>query len=94
MALMAGLDIPQRVIREQVGSAIQIIVQLSRLHGGKRAVTSIVEVDGFESDQILTQTIYEYCTSVSQLKATGLRASFLTESEYTNRSETGGSEAK
>jgi pilus assembly protein CpaF len=76
MALMAGLDIPQRVIREQVGSAIHLIVQLSRVHGGRRTVTSIVEVDGFESDQILTQKIFEYCTSRSQLQATGLRASF------------------
>ena len=79
MALMSGLDIPQRVIREQIGSAIHIIVQLSRIHDGKRAVTSIVEVDGFESDQILTQTIFEYCTNRSELRTTGLRASFLRE---------------
>ena len=77
MALMAGLDISQRVIREQVGSAIHIIVQLSRLHGGRRAVTSIVEVDGFEADQILTQTIFDYCAIKSELRATGLRPSFL-----------------
>jgi pilus assembly protein CpaF len=84
MALMTGLDISQRVIRELVGSAIHIIVQLTRLKGGKRAVTSIVEVDGFESDQILTQKIFEYCTLGSQLRATGLQPSFLRESEFFN----------
>jgi len=84
MALMSGLDIPQRVIREQVGSAIHIIVQLTRLHDGKRAVTSIVEVDGFESDQILTQAIFEYDAPGSGLQATGLRASFLRESRSTD----------
>jgi pilus assembly protein CpaF len=77
MALMSGLDIPQRVIREQIGSAIHIIVQLSRIHSGKRVVTNIVEVDGAESDQILTQTIFELCPKRSELQNTGLRASFL-----------------
>jgi pilus assembly protein CpaF len=93
MALMTGLDIPQRVIREQVGSAIHIIVQLSRAHGGRRIVTSIVEVDGFESDQILTQTIFEYCTLRAELKATGLRASFLMETKPFSEPESSASEA-
>jgi len=77
MALMAGLDIPQRVIREQTASAIHIIVQLSRIQNGKRIITSIVEVDGFESDQILTQVLFEYCPGESVLRNTGLRAAFL-----------------
>jgi pilus assembly protein CpaF len=93
MALMSGLDIPLRVIREQVGSAIHIIVQLSRVHRGKRLITSIVEVDGFESDQILTQTIFEYCVSQAKLKATGLRASFLMDARPFNDSEFSASEA-
>jgi len=77
MALMAGLDIPQRVIREQIATAIQIIVQLSRVKNGRRAVTSIVEVDGYEADQILTQVLFEFSQKESMLKDTGLRATFM-----------------
>ena len=92
MALMAGLDIPQRVIREQIGSAIHIVVQLSRVGSGKRVVTSIVEVDGFESDHILTQVIFEYCPQESELQSTGLRASFLSTEKISGEQKTANKE--
>lgn len=77
MALMTGIDLPLRVIREQIASAVNIIIQISRMAGGRRAVTSILEVDGMEKDQILTQPIFEYRSDRSALVKTGLQASFL-----------------
>lgn len=59
MALMADLKIPHRVIREQVSSAVQIIVQLTRTHSGRRRISSIVEVDRLEGEQILTQDLFK-----------------------------------
>ncbi len=60
MVLMAGMDLPVRAIREQIASAIDIILQQTRFSDGTRRVTSIVEVDGMESDVILLQKIFEY----------------------------------
>lgn len=60
MVLMAGMDLPVRAIREQISSAIDIILQQTRFSDGTRRVTSIVEVDGMESDVILLQKIFEY----------------------------------
>ncbi len=51
LVLFAGTDLPQRAIREQVVSAIRLIVQLSRLRDGSRRVTSIAELTGLEGDQ-------------------------------------------
>jgi pilus assembly protein CpaF len=77
MALMDGLTVPQHVIREQIASAVNIIVQIVRLAGGRRIVTHIVEVDGFESEQILTQPIFEPHGDNGGVAATGIQASFL-----------------
>jgi pilus assembly protein CpaF len=55
MVLMAGLELPIRAIREQVASAIDLIVHTSRVRDGTRRVTHIVEVDGMEGD-IITLT--------------------------------------
>src|SRR5262245_17057480 len=52
MIAMAGYDIPMRALRTQVASAIQLIVQASRLPGGKRKVTRVSEISGMEVDQI------------------------------------------
>jgi len=81
MALMAGIDLPLRVIREQIASGINIIIQISRMSGGRRGITSIVEVDGIESEQILTQPIFEYQNKRSTLESTGIRASFLVDAD-------------
>ncbi len=60
MVLMAGFDIPVRAIREQVSSAIDVIVQTSRLRDGSRKVTSITEVVGMEGEIISTQELLRF----------------------------------
>lgn len=59
MVLMAG-DLPLPAIRQQIGSALEILVQLGRLRGGRRRVLSIVEVLGYENGEIRWQPLYEY----------------------------------
>ena len=58
MVLMAGLDLPSRAIREQIASAINLIVHLSRLRDGTRRVTHLTEVTGMESGVITLQDIF------------------------------------
>lgn len=60
MVLMAGIELPSRAIREQIASAIDIIVQQNRLADGTRRITQIVEVTGMEGDTILLQPLFEY----------------------------------
>jgi pilus assembly protein CpaF len=60
MVLMAGIDLPVRAIREQISSAVDIIVQQTRFSDGRRRVTAIVEVDGMEGDVILTQPLFAF----------------------------------
>ncbi len=60
MVLMAGMDLPVRAIREQIASAVDIVVQQTRFSDGRRRVTSIVEVDGMEGDVILTQPLFAF----------------------------------
>jgi pilus assembly protein CpaF len=89
MVLMAGFDLPMRAIRQQVASALDLIVHLERLEDGSRKVTCITEVQRMESDVITLQDIYEFqidqVTSdrvvVGSLRSTGLRPTFLTKFE-------------
>jgi pilus assembly protein CpaF len=60
MVLMAGMDLPLRAIREQIASAVDIIVQQTRCSDGRRRVTSIMEIDGMEGDVILTQPLFGF----------------------------------
>lgn len=60
MVLMAGVDLPIRAIREQVASAVDLIVHQSRMRDGTRKITHIVEVAGMEGDIITTQEIFKY----------------------------------
>ncbi|HLU42614.1 MAG TPA: CpaF family protein [Microthrixaceae bacterium] len=85
LVLMAGFDLPVRAIREQMASAIDVIVQLSRLRDGTRRVTHITEVQGMEGDVITLQDIFlfDFAAGVDehgryrgQLKATGVRPKF------------------
>jgi pilus assembly protein CpaF len=85
LVLMAGFDLPVRAIREQMASAIDVIVQLSRLRDGSRRVTHITEVQGMEGDVITLQDIFlfdfgagvdEHGRFRGQLKATGVRPKF------------------
>lgn len=60
MVLMAGMDLPIRAIREQTSSAIDLIIQQSRLRDGSRKITHITEVLGMEGDVIVLQDIFRY----------------------------------
>jgi pilus assembly protein CpaF len=60
MVLMSGMDLPVRAIREQIASAIDLIVHCARFSDGTRKVTKISEVVGLESDQITMQDIFEF----------------------------------
>jgi pilus assembly protein CpaF len=60
MALMAGMDIPVQAIREQVASAVNIIVQQARFPDGTRRITEITEVTGIEGSRVLMQAIFRF----------------------------------
>src|SRR2546428_6106354 len=85
MVLMAGFDLPVRAIRQQLASALDLIIHLERLQDGSRKVTAITEVQRMESDVITLQSMFEYeiedVTSgkrvVGALRPTGLRPTFL-----------------
>jgi pilus assembly protein CpaF len=84
MVLMAGYDLPLRSIREQIASAVDLIVHTARLKDGGRKVVNITEVYGIEEDEILTQDIFEFEQTdfvdgriVGSLKPTGIRPTFM-----------------
>jgi len=84
MCLMAGMDLPIRAIREQVSSAVDLIVQQSRLKDGSRKITSITEVLGMEGDTVQLQDLFVFeQTGIDArgkvqggLRATGVRPRF------------------
>lgn len=86
MVLMAGVDLPVRAIREQVSSAIDLIVHQSRFKDGSRHITQVTEVVGMEGDTITLQDIFRFDYEagyddqghpLGRLKTTGLRPKFL-----------------
>ncbi len=86
MVLMAGIDLPVRAIREQVSSAIDLIVHQARFKDGTRHITHVTEVVGMEGDVITLQDLFVFDhamgfddenRSIGQLKSTGLRPKFL-----------------
>jgi len=84
MTLMAGMDLPVRAIREQISSAIDVIVHQERMRDGSRKVVSITEVSGMEGDVITTTDLfvfeqmgYENGKIVGKLRPTGLRPKFM-----------------
>ena len=60
MVLMAGVELPVRAIREQISSAVDLIIQLGRLRDGRRRITSIAEVVGMEGQVVTLQDIFEF----------------------------------
>lgn len=60
MVMMAGTDLPSRAIREQISSAIDVIIQQNRLADGSRRITQIMEVTGLEGDTLLLQPLFEF----------------------------------
>jgi pilus assembly protein CpaF len=85
MVLMANLDLPMRAIREQMASALHLIIQISRFRDGGRRVTYITEVSGMEGDIVTLQDIFrfeqkgidEHGRIVGRLQSTGIRPSFV-----------------
>jgi pilus assembly protein CpaF len=88
MVLMAGVDLPVRAIREQISSAVDLIVHQSRLKDGTRKITHITEVQGMEGDTIVMQDVFVFeQTGVidgkiqGRLKPTGIRPKFVEQFE-------------
>jgi pilus assembly protein CpaF len=86
MVLMADVDLPVRVIRDQIASAIDLVVQLARLKDGSRRVVSITEVAGMEGEVITMQDLFAFDYAAGrdesgrfrgELRSTGLRPHFL-----------------
>ncbi len=82
MVLMAGMDLPIKAIREQISSAIDLIVQQSRLKDGSRKITHITEVVGMEGDVITLQDLFvyredDYGDKTGRLVPTGLKPTFI-----------------
>jgi pilus assembly protein CpaF len=84
LVLMAGMDMPLKVVRQQIASAVDLIVQQTRLQDGSRKVTAITEVAGMEGDTVVLTDIFKFeQTGVTQdgkvqgdLKPTGIRPLF------------------
>jgi pilus assembly protein CpaF len=85
LVLMAGLDLPISVIRQQIASAVDVIVQESRFTDGTRKITSITEVGGMEGNVIVTTDIFKFEQSgialdgkiLGEYKPTGIRPLFM-----------------
>jgi pilus assembly protein CpaF len=84
LVLMAGMELPIKIVRQQISSAVDVIVQMSRLRDGTRKMTAITEIAGMEGDVISLTDIFKYNqTGVDaegkiqgQMKATGFRPLF------------------
>ncbi|GAB4501556.1 MAG: CpaF family protein [Anaerolineales bacterium] len=84
MVLMAGMDLPIKVIRQQISAAVDLIVQQTRLKDGSRKITAITEVAGMEGDTIVLTDIFRFEQTgissdgkvIGQLKPTGIRPLF------------------
>ena len=90
LVLMAGMELPHRAIREQIASAIDVIVQLKRFRDGSRKVVAVTEVQGMEGDVVTTADIYKYEQTgfenervVGRLRPTGIRPKFMQRIENT-----------
>jgi pilus assembly protein CpaF len=84
MVLMTGYELPLRAIREQVASAVDLIVHTARLKDGSRRIVNITEISGIEDDEILTQDIFAFEQTgfhdghiEGALKPTGIRPTFM-----------------
>lgn len=84
LVLMAGMDLPLRVVREQAASAVDLIIQQSRFKDGSRKITSITEICGMEGDTVVMTDIFKFQQTgvdsngnvLGELKPTGIRPLF------------------
>jgi pilus assembly protein CpaF len=85
MIMMAGFELPIKAMRQQIASAIDLVIQANRLQGGPRKITSITEVMNMEQDVIIMQEIFRYRQlgvdqngrAYGQFEATGVRPTFV-----------------
>ncbi len=85
MVMMAGMDLPAKAIREQIASAVHLIVQQNRLRDGARKITAITEVQGIEDGEVQLADIFRFEQTgvgadgkiVGRLRPTGIRPSFI-----------------
>ncbi len=89
MIMMAGTELPIKAMRQQISSAVDVIIQANRLQGGPRKLTSITEVMNMEQDTIIMQEIFRFKQlgidqngrAFGQFEATGVRPSFISRLE-------------
>jgi pilus assembly protein CpaF len=89
MIMMAGFELPLKAMRTQIASAIDVVIQASRLQGGGRKVTAITEIVGMEQDTVVMQDIYRYDKvgvdengrAYGRFIATGVRPAFMSRLE-------------
>jgi pilus assembly protein CpaF len=89
MIMMSGFDLPIKAMRQQISSAVNIMVQASRLQGGSRRVTHITEIMGMEQDTVVMQDIFKYVQegidetgrARGRFEATGVRPAFMSKLE-------------
>ena len=91
MVLMAGMDLPMRAIREQISSAVDLIVHEERMRDGTRKVVNITEVQGMEGDVIVMQDVFTFQQTgieggkvIGRLRPTGIRPKFMERIEQAN----------
>ena len=85
MIMMSGFELPLKAMRQQIASAVDLIIQVSGLQGGKRRVTHITEIVGMEQDTIVMQDVYQYIqdgidesgTARGKFVANGIRPNFM-----------------
>ncbi len=84
LVLMAGMDLPLKVVRQQISAAVDLIVQQTRLKDGQRKVTAVTEVAGMEGEIIVLTDIFKFTQSgvttdgkiIGEVHATGIRPNF------------------
>src|SRR5258706_476364 len=84
LVLMAGMELPLKVVRQQISSAIDLIVQQTRLKDGQRMITAVTEVAGMEGDVVVLTDIFKFNQTgvaeegkiLGELRATGIRPNF------------------
>ena len=86
---MAGMELPIKAMRQQIASAVDVIIQANRLQGGPRKVTTITEVCGMEQEIIIMQDVFRYRQlgidqngrAFGQFEASGVRPTFVSRIE-------------
>ncbi|MBP6999924.1 CpaF family protein [Amaricoccus sp.] len=90
MVAMSGFKLPAEAVREQIQSAVHMIVQVSRMRDGKRRITRVTEITGMEGDVVTTQDLFRYVydgenadgTLAGRFECSNLRPNFMPRAEY------------